>query len=510
MLDFLKSRDGRQKLTAYVLFGTIIVVFIFWGFKTVDTGSAGYAAHVNNEIISVGEFQRELDRQTQFYSQMMGGKFDLPPERKASFNNMVLERLIGEKLIAQGAEKEGFRATNSEIRDEIIGIPAFSRDGQFQREAYQGYLNSMHMTPSQFEAGLRAAAAINTTRTILANVLKPSPAELQKEYLNQQTRMNLDFVEIDPNDKSHQSSVSSADVEEFLKSPDAEKKIEEEYKSNNKTYNEPEEIHVSHILIKADPKDAKAEAAALKKIQDIAQRAKKEDFGKLAASLSEDSGSKAKKGDLGFFSKGKMVPEFEAAAFKLKKGQISEPVKSPYGYHLIKMIDHKDAKNTKLTEAKNDIAKDFVRRKKSQEVSNELDKLLKDDPKNVDKFLSQHGLKWESTGPFDLSASNIPKIGPVEEVTQVAMSLSKDKPLPNKLVRFASKAYLVRFKDMAQTKKVATDEDLKKISQTLSQTRTGETLTDWEKILAGDASISKNPIIVGSGASNQSAPDADF
>ena len=104
----------------------------------------------------------------------------------------------------------------------------------------------------------------------------------------------------------------------------------------------------------------------------------------------------------------------------------------------------------------------------------------------------------------------MPKIGPAEEVSKVAFGLSKESPLPHKLVRLASKAFLLRYKDLTQPKKVATDEDLKKISESISQARAGETMTDWEKILAGDANISKNPILMGANANKQSAPDADF
>ncbi|MFN8943831.1 MAG: peptidylprolyl isomerase, partial [Pseudobdellovibrionaceae bacterium] len=119
----------------------------------------------------------------------------------------------------------------------------------------------------------------------------------------------------------------------------------------------PAEVKAQHILISANPEDAAAVQKAEEKIKSIAARLQKEDFAKLAREMSDDPGSKQKGGDLGFFSQGKMVPEFDSAVFKLKVGEVSAPVKTQFGFHLIKLNEKRDATEANYENLKLDLAK---------------------------------------------------------------------------------------------------------------------------------------------------------
>jgi len=147
------------------------------------------------------------------------------------------------------------------------------------------------------------------------------------------------------------------------------------YKENPEQFKQPEQVRASHILVKveegAKEEDVKAKQKAA---SDILERIKKgEEFGKLASELSEDPGSKEKNGDLDFFGREQMVPQFSEAAFKLKKGEVTpEPVRSDFGFHIIKVTDRKDAADVPLAEAKPQLIAFLQGRKKQAEISKVL------------------------------------------------------------------------------------------------------------------------------------------
>jgi len=156
-----------------------------------------------------------------------------------------------------------------------------------------------------------------------------------------------------------------------------DKEVEDFYKENGDRFKSPQSVKAAHILIKAeDPKDEEKLTKGRKKIEEILQKAKKgEDFAELAKKYSEGP-SASKGGDLGFFSKGQMVKEFEDAAFALKTGEISDVVKTHFGFHIIKVTDKKEARTKTLKEVESSI-KGYLSNMKSEKLLTEyIDKLM--------------------------------------------------------------------------------------------------------------------------------------
>ena len=177
-----------------------------------------------------------------------------------------------------------------------------------------------------------------------------SPEEMKKQI--EAHGQTLDQVKNDIRGSIRQEHWIEAQIKGKADVTDAE--AEDFYKKNPEKFRQPEEVRASHILV-ATPEDAKPEVIAekQKQAQALAERVKKgEDFNKLAEQLSEDPSAKENKGDLGFFGKGQMVPEFSDAAFAMKKGDISDPVRSKFGFHIIKVTDRKDAGTVTLAQAK--------------------------------------------------------------------------------------------------------------------------------------------------------------
>jgi parvulin-like peptidyl-prolyl isomerase len=197
-----------------------------------------------------------------------------------------------------------------------------------------------------------------------------SEAELKKQV--EAAGETLDKVKTGLRDRLREEHWIDSQVKDKVKVTDAE--AEDFYKKNPDKFQMPEQVRASHILVKVAP-DATPQVVVEKEkaAQAIADRVKKgEDFAKLAKELSEDPSAKENSGDLNFFTKEAMVPEFSKAAFAMKKGDISDPVRSEFGYHVIKVTDRKDAETVSLDKVKPQLLAFLEKQKKQQEIEKVL------------------------------------------------------------------------------------------------------------------------------------------
>ena len=225
------------------------------------------------------------------------------------------------------------------------------------------------MTKGDFEENLRRSMMIDKLRSALTDWMAVSDADLEREYKTRNEKVKLQVVALTADKFRDKVTVNDADVASYYDAHKAEYRkgeqrkvryllldrdqlksrvtvspqdVEAAYNANIQQYQTPEQVRASHILLKTDGKD---EAAVRKQAEDILKQVKAPgaDFAALAKKYSEDEGSKATGGDLDYFSKGRMVPEFESAAFAMQPGQISDLVKSQFGFHIIKVVDKKPA-----------------------------------------------------------------------------------------------------------------------------------------------------------------------
>ena len=168
-----------------------------------------------------------------------------------------------------------------------------------------------------------------------------------------------------------------------------EEEVKEYYEKNKDKFKEPEQVRARHILIKVDPNaDEKKWKEAEEKAKEIKKRIEKgEDFAKLAKEFSDDPGTKNRGGELGFFTKGRMVPEFEAAAFALKPGEVSDPVKTVYGYHIIQTLEKKSAKQKEFNQVKEQIRQMLKREKERKLMDKMIAELKKEHKVTINKEL---------------------------------------------------------------------------------------------------------------------------
>lgn len=435
-----------RSVVAILLFGMIVLVFVLSDLTGRHQGSMnmGQAAQVNGEIISLKDFTDEETRMSQYYSQLFGGQFDMGPQR-AQLRGEVMNTIVTKTLTAQAAEKEGIYATDAEIRHMITEeLPYFKRDGQFQSDAYRSLLEANRLTPGEFENKLRQDIKNQRSRQLFESSLIISDLQRGLDKELRSSKINLDFVQLSAVEFAQHNKVGADQLAKNWADAEFAKKVENNFKANEKSYETQEQIKASHILVKSEPGQ---EDVALKKAQALIKRLEKEDFGKVAAQVSDDPGSKTKNGDLGFFTRGRMVKEFEDAAFELPVGKISAPVKSNFGYHIIKVTDKKAYAKADYEKVKNEIAQKmiadeqyiaFVKMIESNLSAGQLEEL--------NKNLAAHKMTWKETGFFDLAAEVAPVMNSAQAI-KVGLELSKTQPMAKRLVREGDVQFLVKLKD---------------------------------------------------------------
>lgn len=197
MADKMRRQLSAKNFTAMILFGAIILVFVFFGLPGKLGGGVGSVARVNNSLISIADFQQEENRVQQYYQNLFGGSMDLSSQRQL-LRQQAMENLVRNELVSQAAQNEGILATDAEVRDFIVkDIPFFQQNGQFQREFYSRYLEQTHATAGDFENKVRKDIANVRIRHLFELVGQPSTVELKKAQELKDTKINILFVKID-------------------------------------------------------------------------------------------------------------------------------------------------------------------------------------------------------------------------------------------------------------------------------------------------------------------------
>ncbi|MGE0821367.1 MAG: SurA N-terminal domain-containing protein [Candidatus Binatia bacterium] len=400
MLDFMRKRT--QSLLIKVIFAIIVLVFIFWGFGN-PTGQQGVAegvATVDGQIISQREFQRSYDNIKAVYRDAY--KDRLTPELIQSLNlkQQTLDQLINSKLLQQEAYRIGFRVDDEELRESIRQLPLFQVDGQFSQAQYSRVLNFLRMTPSEFEEGQRGDLLQKKLYRMITEAVPKNEQQAKDLFQLANERVNLSFVKIASADLIAETRVTPQEVEtyynthrESFRQPERVRltyvaypatqfednvqvspQEEEDFYNSHKAdrFTTPARVHARHILFAFDQGASDEDKEKLKNTAtEILTRAHaNEDFATLAKTYSQDPATAPNGGDLGFFPRGRMVKQFEEAAFNLSAGAISDLVETPFGYHIIKVEAAEPERTRPLDDVRSEIHKELTTRR-AQELARE-------------------------------------------------------------------------------------------------------------------------------------------
>ncbi len=355
----------RDKVTGWIAYGIIFLIsipFALWGVNSyLGGGEAAPAATVNGEEITARELDQSYATYRQRLTQLFGGAIPESYGNEAMLREQVRSQLIERFALRQYIEKQRYRIGDTDLNRIIRDMDVFQRDGQFDTAIYEAQLRSLGYSPlgfeqklrtdgamEQFETGIRATSFIlpttrkqfsslrNQTRKIRTisfsatrEDIQIDDSEIEQHYQSQSSRyrttdqVKIDYVEVNLDDIKQGIVVNLDDVRA-------------RYQDNRDAYSSPEVREASHILIKVEA-DQDSDPA-LARISDIRNRiVNGESFAELATEFSEDPGSASDGGNLGDIERGVMVQTFEAELFAMQVDRLSEPVKTGFGWHIIKL-----------------------------------------------------------------------------------------------------------------------------------------------------------------------------
>ncbi|MDX9732421.1 MAG: SurA N-terminal domain-containing protein [Bdellovibrionales bacterium] len=496
-------RSVIKSAVAWVLFGAIIVVFVFLGMTPQQAGvsqGGGAAVSVNGHIVSLAEFSEAVEAMGRDprYSQLeqFGGDF-----ARQMIRQQAIRSLVDQQLMVQNLGKIGVYTADAQVRDLISEIPAFQENGRFSRTRYLGYLQASRQGAGVFEEKMRNQLAAERVTKAFSAALRPLPFEAEILSQIEGKKANAEYVLVPTENLVIAETVAAADVKAFLEKSDAEARVKSYFDANKARYSTKEAAKVRHILVRAakdKPEEvtkAKAEADAI-----VASLKGGADFAKLAKEKSADPGSKENGGLIDFFERGAMVPEFDAYAFSGKPGEVSEPIQTDFGFHVIRIEERRPASEKKLEEVREDIAEILIAQERSRDAINQLDKdLAAGNVEAVQNFVKAHRLNWAETGAFSITADTLPKAGGGEEAVSTAFRLTSEKPLAGKLVRQGPQALLLRHKTVVEPKAVAKkgpeaiESSPAYMAEVTASRRTSEVFENWLDGMRKSAQISVNP-----------------
>jgi peptidyl-prolyl cis-trans isomerase D len=380
------KKTFTSKIAYFILsfvFLIIIASFLFSNFSDFSLGSSQEVAAVDGTPVTTREYQMALNRQIEFFSQMMGGGNIDPKQLEAlGIKQTVLNGLIQQKLILNASKEMGMIVSLEEIKNEIKTLPYFQTTNKFDVNLYRNILQSNGYTPGQFEELVGSDLKQKKMEELFqATIVSPVYTKDILRFKND--KLVVSAVKIPRQSLAPLVSVSEDEVKAYIADAANLKTLQSVYEENLSQYNKPEQVKARHILVTGQ------DEAALEKINKIKKSVTTKNFAQIASKETQDPTGKSNGGELGWFSRGRMVPEFDDAAFKLAKGTISEPVKTSFGYHIIYVEDKQTAEVKTLDQVKPELARLALQKTKAQD----LDKLLKETEAKISGQLLNNDLK---------------------------------------------------------------------------------------------------------------------
>jgi len=378
MITVMRRYPRVLLLGLLLVIGAFVLTSVFVGAMGGDAERTDVVASVNGETIPVERYQRRYQAYLDAYSRVYRDRFSPELAEQLGLPQQAVNDLVQEALVVQRARAEGLEVSDEELNAQIQAVPAFQDNGRFSLRRYQEFLKRRGTSAGAFEGDVRRELTRMKVETTVKGGIKVSEAELEHAFVVRREEARAAWALVDVGALAATAAAGDDEVQAYLKEhasefkqPDrrriqyvtlvpkefrpavAEADVEKYYTEHTKEFETPRQVRAAHLLVSVPQTGgSEAEDKARAKVADVIRRVKGgEDFGKLAAEVSEDPGSKTKGGELGWVKKGEMVPQFEEALFGLKQGEITaEPVRTPFGYHAIKVFEMKAESRKPLRE----------------------------------------------------------------------------------------------------------------------------------------------------------------
>ncbi len=419
-------RDGIKGWIAYVIVGLIAVPFVFIGGYSYFAGSGGaVVAEVNGVEIPRQRLDQVHRQQRDRLAEMFGGELPEDMYDDAALRREALDRIIDQTLLYGFVGDRGLRVSDRELAHYIRGQQAFQVDGRFSRERYELLLQRNRMTTDQYEALVRRDLLVDQLQEAVLFSTVVSAAEVDRYVTLMDQRRSFAYVQWSAAALQDEVEVTDADVEahysayltEYMRpeavrvayvelTPEAlgeearitDEELEAYYRETRGRYEEGGRRQARHILVQLEEDASEAEVEqAYARVEELRQRlAQGESFEALAETYSDDGGSARRGGMLGWLERGDTVEAFETALFSLDEGQVSQPVRSPFGYHLIQVeaVERGDAPDFETV--RDELRRDLLRERVGGqlfEMADELANIAFEQPAGLEPAAEALGLE---------------------------------------------------------------------------------------------------------------------
>ena len=455
MLDRMRRHKAWLKWSL----AAVVLAFIFLyipSFVPQDgpAGATDVVASVDGREITVARFRRVYQQQMQAYRNAYGANMDERMLRQLGIEQRILQGLIEEEAALAEASRLGIRASDQEVVARIRSLPAFQEGGQFAGESrYRQVLQMQNppIRPDEFEEQVRRGIVLEKFQGALTDWITVADADVETEYRRRNEQVRLAVVNFPADRYREQTTVTDADVTSWFEAnretyrvPEKRQikyalidtqairertqvtpqEVEQYYKENQERFSTPEQVRASHILFRTEGKD---EAEVRKQAEAVLARARAgQDFARLANQHTEEEIGRTRGGDLDFFGRGQMAPEFEQAAFALQPGETSDIVQTSFGLHIIRVTDRRPAQTRPLEEVRGQI-EDQLRweraQNEAQRLAEELDRQI-NSPGDLETVARPRGLTVGESGYF-AREEPISGIGMAPAVAERAFELSE-------------------------------------------------------------------------------------
>ncbi|RLB40109.1 MAG: hypothetical protein DRH20_02065 [Deltaproteobacteria bacterium] len=453
MVLSLMRKHAKSWLIKFLI-AIIALVFIFYFGYSFTSRRAVKVAQVNDEVITGLEFQKTYRDMLEALQRQYRDMWNDNLIRTFDLKGKAFNTLVEQKLINQEARRLGFEITEDELKQTIMNYRAFQVNNQFDVGRYRAILSRNGMKPEDFEDSMAQELLRRKLREFLLTFSPVTEKESWSHFTFANEKVQIAYILFRPESFKKSVKVTEEELASFFKQhvenyrvPEKikvsyleldpkdfedkvaidDQRIREYYEYNIETFREKERVRARHILFRLKEGAEKSEEERVrKKAESVLKQAREgEDFAELARKYSEGP-TGPKGGDLGYFQRGTMVKAFEEAAFGLKKGQVSDLVRTPFGYHIIKVEDVKKARTKPLEEVREQVKKILVRNA-AAELAHEKGLTLMDQmPYDVDldAYAAEHGIKAKTSAPFSKDEP-IPGVGGTAKLRESLFALEK-------------------------------------------------------------------------------------
>jgi peptidyl-prolyl cis-trans isomerase D len=459
MFDLFRSREKSVRIllgALLLLVALSMLTYLVPNYNTGTNTSDMIIAEIGkDEVITLPEVQRLIQNTVR-------GR-QLPPEVVPNYVPTMVDQMVTERALAYEAARLGFQVTDADLADTIRqSAPGLFQDGKFVgKDAYASMLAQQGISIAEFETDLRRQILITRLREVAIEGTIVTPLEIEQAYRRKNEKIKIEYVKLSNDKYRAEAQPAAVEMQAFFNANNARYKTAETkslailiadpaqleqaatpsdadlrrmYSQNLDSFRTPERVKVRHILLKTDGKPASEEPQIKARAEDLLKQIRGgADFAALAKKNSEDTGSAANGGEYpGFVTRGQTVPEFEKVAFSLKPGQTSDLVKTQYGYHIIQVLQHEDARLRPYEEAKTELAvqaKKQIANDAMNKISDTAQTALQKDPAHPEKVAADLNMQLVRVDAYT-AGQTIKEIGASPDFDQAVTALKQGEASP--------------------------------------------------------------------------------